>query len=119
MYLVHSFNTPEVQDYNLNYCLSSSVSKAVLLVEGCQYFIVHSPGINRDPRTISFESVCFPGHYLVQSQGAIYLEEKVEGQDFGKEYLLSAFYSGHEALKSRIRITFVFCVSKCPGHALY
>ena len=84
MYRIYAYSTPIIQDYNLNYCLLSNAYKSVLLGEGCHYFIVHSPGFNRDPRTLSLESVCYPGYYITRKQEMFVLEEKTMGQEFGK-----------------------------------
>ena len=85
MYKIYSINTPATQSYLLNFCIKYSDDlKAIVWEQGCQYFIIHSPGIRMDPQSVSMESVCYPGFFIRQRNYKFILEKRSDSKAFGK-----------------------------------
>lgn len=83
LYMIYSINTPTVQMYSMNYCLRAN-GMQLFWSEHCQYFIAHVPGLNKDPDTVSFESICYPGAYVVHKDYRYVLLKHEFDQNFGK-----------------------------------
>ena len=88
LYTIHSFDIPYSQENGtLNYCWRSK-NGDVGLGPFCQVFKAHIPGLykNSDERnhTVSFESLCLPGHFLRQKNYHFILQKKDGSDLFGK-----------------------------------
>ncbi|KAL9988893.1 hypothetical protein ACROYT_G003385 [Oculina patagonica] len=68
LYVVHSFDVPASQNPMYNLCWRITNGK-LELTQNCQAFAIKIPGFDKgtgEHQTISFESVCAPGHYIRQ-----------------------------------------------------
>ncbi|XP_074618702.1 uncharacterized protein LOC141877570 isoform X2 [Acropora palmata] len=83
MYTIHSFNVPYPQEkFWLNQCLRSINGKFVL-DQWCNVFVARIPslyGKGENLRSVSFESVCFPGYFMRQ-KNFHFLLQKRDGSD--------------------------------------
>ena len=88
LYTVHSYNAPyEQENGTLNYCWRSRNGE-IGLQTFCQVFQAHIPGLYARAKdrsaTVSFESVCFPGYYIMQRNYHFHLEKRDGSEHFGE-----------------------------------
>lgn len=88
LYMIFSISTPLIRIYYKNYCLRAN-GMELFWSNHCQYFIAHVPGLNKDPDTVSFESICYPGAYIVQKDYRFLLVNFTEDKNFCKNYHLN------------------------------
>lgn len=84
-YVIYSINTPTLQIYYNNFCARANGMR-MLFGQHCQYFIAHVPGLNKDPDTVSFESICTPGSYIIQKDYGFVLMVYQRDDNYGKLY---------------------------------
>ncbi|CAH3033992.1 unnamed protein product, partial [Pocillopora meandrina] len=68
LYVIHSFDVPASQNPIYNLCWRITNGK-LELTQNCQAFAIKIPGFDKgtgEHQTISFESMCLPGHYIRQ-----------------------------------------------------
>lgn len=95
LYTVHSWDIPYAQENStLNYCWQAHDGD-VKLAPFCQVFIVRIPGLYKGAKerihTISFESVCLPGHFLKQKNYHMILQKR-DGSDLFGEDIVCYFF---------------------------
>ncbi|XP_074618669.1 uncharacterized protein LOC141877541 isoform X2 [Acropora palmata] len=88
MYTFHSFNIPYPQEtFWLNQCWRSINGKFVL-DQWCNVFVARIPslyGKGEDLRSVSFESVCFPGYFMRQKNFHFLLQKRDGSDVFDKD----------------------------------
>ncbi|XP_022790178.1 uncharacterized protein LOC111329682 isoform X1 [Stylophora pistillata] len=95
LYTIHSYDIPYAQENStLNFCWRSKNSD-VALSHFCQVFKAHIPGLYENVKdregTVSFESLCLPGHYIKQRNYHFILHQRDGSKLFDKEGTFRAF----------------------------
>jgi hypothetical protein len=83
--MIYSINTPTSQIFYNNFCLRANGMRT-FFGQHCQYFIAHVPGLNKDPDTVSFESVCSPGSYVLQKDYRFVVVNHDKDENYGKRF---------------------------------
>lgn len=89
LYTIHSYDIPYAQENStLNFCWRAKNSD-VALDHFCQVFRAHIPGLFKKVKdsdsTVSFESLCLPGHYIKQRNYHFILQKRDGSELFGKD----------------------------------